>query len=178
MRGYNSTIRVKKKICSRCGKSDFIFSKGRCKQCSTIEDTLAREEAPVEKDNGQLDNIIHKLDRAFSKYIRLKYADKEGIVKCFTCSYKAHFSLLQCGHYISRAHMFLRWDERNTRPQCNDCNCVKHGNIGVFRANLNAENEGIADILLEESRIAHKWGKPELHAMYNDLSKRLKLLQK
>lgn len=179
MRQFNSTIRVKRKNCLRCGKLEFIFSRGRCRSCANIEDTLAKDaEREIEKPHTDLDNIIHKLDRAFSKYIRLKYADKDGIVQCFTCYYKAHWSLLQCGHFMSRKNMFLRWDERGSRPQCNDCNCIKHGNIGVYRINLNAENDGLADILEEESRIVHKWSKPELHAMLNDYSKRIKLLKK
>jgi hypothetical protein len=35
-------------------------------------------------------NLIKKLDAIFSEYIRRKYADKNGIVKCYTCDKKAY----------------------------------------------------------------------------------------
>ena len=33
-------------------------------------------------------NIVKKLDTVFSEYIRRKYADKLGNVKCYTCKKK------------------------------------------------------------------------------------------
>lgn len=48
--GYNSTIINKKKKCKSCGRMDYIFSKGRCKQCSTQEDSKKRIDAHEEQE--------------------------------------------------------------------------------------------------------------------------------
>ena len=64
-------------------------------------------------------NLIKKLDSVFSEYIRRKYADRDGIVKCFTCNKSAYWKGqgMQNGHFISRASRILRWEEDNCRPQ-------------------------------------------------------------
>src|SRR5215831_11907532 len=106
---FNSTIIPKKKNLI-CGHFDYAFSKGRCKQCATIEDTLIRINEAEEKEDN-LSELIKECDALFSKYIRLKNADKNGMVKCYTCSDKKRWQEQQCGHYISRYNMFLRFDE-------------------------------------------------------------------
>ncbi len=39
----------------------------------------------------------------------------------------------QIGHYKSRRHIDIRWDDDNTRPQCNDCNQSMAGAHGAER---------------------------------------------
>ena len=80
--------------------------------------------------------LIRKLDSEFSKYIRQKYAEKNGQVYCFTCTHKAHWKEMQNGHYISRACLILRWNEQNCRPQCAGCNIFRSGKPVDFRENL------------------------------------------
>ena len=115
---YNSTILIKEKICVSCGKPCVWFSKKRCKQCASVEDFGKRLEAANEKvfEEEDLSDLIEDADTIFSKFIRLKYADKAGKVVCYTCGKVRHWSLLQNGHYVKRAHLYLRWDERNCRP--------------------------------------------------------------
>ncbi len=137
----------------------------------------------MEKENDKivqeedLSDLIADADAIFSQYIRLKYADSKGIVKCFTCNTFKHWTLMQCGHYIKRGHLYLRWDERNTRPQDSDCNEFKNGNIPVFTERLNAERNGITDILHEEMRIVHKPTREEIRqiiSQYTPMVKQLK----
>lgn len=175
MRAFNSTIRIKEKPCSRCGRVGPIFSKGRCKSCATIESIAAKDEKEAVEDLGSL---IDELDAIFSKYIRLKYSDKDGNCECFTCNTKKRYQELHNGHYISRSHMFLRWDERNCKPQCEYCNCTKHGNLAIYGQKLEQLHPGITDILLEESRTIYKHSRTEIKAIISDYSKRLKLLNK
>lgn len=158
MRGYNSTITRKKKPCKRCGEPSYIFSKGRCQQCAKIEDY---KEIPDHSDN-ELDVLINDLDILFSQYIRLKYADKNGNVKCFTCDTEKNWKEMQNGHFIPRANMFIRFDERQCRPQCEICNCHKHGNISQFSKRLNEEQIGITEILYEEATTVYKYTRTEL----------------
>src|SRR5688572_29570986 len=108
--GYNSTIGKKEKICKSCGKKCYWFSKQRCQQCSTIEDTQKRMEAATESmiKEEDLSDLINDADAIFSQYIRLKNATAKGIAKCFTCGIEKHYTLLQNGHYIKRGHLYLR----------------------------------------------------------------------
>ena len=47
--------------------------------------------------------VKKKLDTIFSQYIRLKDADHNGDVTCFTCGKVSHYkSGMQCGHFQSR----------------------------------------------------------------------------
>ncbi len=130
-----------------------------------------------ESDND-LSDLIKECDALFSKCIRLYRADKNGEVKCFTCDTKKHWTLMQNGHYIGRANMFLRFDGRNCRPQCEYCNCHKHGNLLVFAQNLELEYKGITDILYEEAKMIYKYTREELKLLKIDLSNRLKQLKK
>ncbi len=99
--------------------------------------------------------LIKKLDTVFSEYIRRKYADKNGIVKCYTCNKKAYWKGegMQNGHFISRASRILRWREDNCRVQCYQCNCMKFGQSFIFGCNLNKEyGYNKAEELLIESK--------------------------
>ena len=76
------------------------------------------------------------LDEIFSKYIRLKYSDRNGYVSCFTCGKLFHWKKLQNGHYISRNHLATRFDENNCRPQCWGCNGYGRGRPLEFEEGL------------------------------------------
>ncbi len=67
-------------------------------------------------------------DRLFSIYIRNKYADKEGNIRCFTCPTIRPIKKMQNGHFVSRRYLGTRYDERNARPQCWYCNSQHMGN--------------------------------------------------
>jgi len=117
--------------------------------------------------------LIKKLDAIFSEYIRRKYADKNGIVKCYTCNKRAYWKGegMQNGHFISRSSRILRWNEQNCRPQCYACNCMRYGQNYIFAMNLNAEyGYDIAAELLQKSRQLIKQTDYELE----DLIKRYK----
>lgn len=175
-RAYNSTIKIKQKICVACGKPCVWFSKKRCQQCAKIESIMEQEEKEAIADED-LSGLIEDADTLVSKYVRRFYADANGEVKCFTCPTKKHWTQMQAGHYVSRKHLYLRWDLRNLKPQCETCNCMKHGNISVFSRRLEDENTGITEILLEESRIVYKPSREEVRGVIADFSMKLKLLK-
>lgn len=68
-----------------------------------------------------------ELDMWFSIYIRMR---DNGV--CFTCGSKTFWKYQQNGHYVSRAVLSLRWDERNCNCQCPSCNVFKHGNMDEY----------------------------------------------
>lgn len=177
---YNSTLSIKLKPCKSCGVPSPIFSRGRCQQCSKIEDTQKRF---AQEDEGEqvedLSGLIEDLDRVFSRYIRLKYANNDGFVSCFTCDDypPMHFTKMQCGHYISRIHLATRWEENNCRPQNEHCNCNLHGNLEVYKERLEKEQTGITDWLKEQSRQVTKPTRFELKELLLTYRQKLKLVE-
>lgn len=103
---------------------------------------------PKKKTTSQLKK---ELDRLFSLYIRNKYA-KNGYVNCYTCGVAKTIKEIQCGHFVSRSHLNLRFDERNCRPQCVGCNIFGNGNTAEFGYRLNNENAGIVNQLYKEAQ--------------------------
>ena len=65
------------------------------------------------------------LDRAFSRYIRLRDTKVQGDVrygKCCTCGVIKPFEDIDAGHYVDRSNKCTRWDEQNVHGQCQKCN--------------------------------------------------------
>src|ERR1700748_1726507 len=119
---YNSTIRLREKICVSCGKPCIWFSRKRCQQCAKIEDFHAKEAALSKEEDG-LPELIDRLDGLVSKYVRFSARDKDFLVECYTCGDRRMAPVMDAGHYITRNCMYLRFDvARNIRPQCPTCN--------------------------------------------------------
>jgi hypothetical protein len=133
------------------------------------------------KQLGELEPVkilVDDLDIIFSQLVRLKEADENGMVKCYTCDDVKHWKQMQCGHFVSRAKMPTRFSEKNCRPQCKDCNEHKGGNEKVFAERLEAEEPGIAGILQEQARGIQDFDRDELKALIVDTTRRLKKLLK
>lgn len=124
----------KKKECLQCQKEKFIFSHGRCKECANLVAQSLKKTKKVEKKET-VSELKSRLDEIFSLYIRFKNA-KDGVAQCYTCKKYAEIKKLQCGHYISRKHLSLRWEEKNCFVQCYECNVAKSGNYRIFLDNL------------------------------------------
>ncbi len=141
---------AKKKICKRCAVEKYIYARGLCKSCDMIKKPHKylikrnKEQKLVSKIKTKKESIAtlkKQLDDIFSLYIRLKYCDSNGLVKCFTCGvykpYKGGGNLgIQNGHFWSRKDSSVRFDEDNCRPQCYQCNVVKSGNYPIYAVRL------------------------------------------
>ena len=79
---------------------------------------------------------IEKLDEVFSEYIRLRDADQYGMVRCISCGKRMRWTECDAGHYVSRSHMCLRYDEKNVNEQCRECNRFKSGNPEGYERGL------------------------------------------
>lgn len=79
---------------------------------------------------------IEKCDEFFSKYIRVKFADANGVCRCISCGKFVDWKKIQNGHYMSRRYMSTRWSEDNCRPQCVACNIFNQGAAQAFRLGL------------------------------------------
>lgn len=115
-------------------KSGFAKKSGFTKKRKHTPKNKIREKS---KDSP-LWRQIKKTDTVFSILVRLRSTDETGMVKCYTCDYKAFWSRegIECGHYISRANLGTRWSDVNCKPQCHHCNTVLGGNLKIFEANL------------------------------------------
>ena len=128
---------------------------------------------PVKKSKSRL---VKKLDSIFSKYIRLKHS-KKGICTCFTCGRKYEVKKIHAGHFMSRRHYSTRWDEDNVRPQCYGCNVGNQGKQYEFAINLNKEQEGKADELLNRSRELVKFSTGDIEMLIANYQDKLKQLE-
>jgi 5-methylcytosine-specific restriction endonuclease McrA len=72
-----------------------------------------------------------ELDRVFSIYIRQR---DNG--QCFTCPKKDDYKKMQCGHFVPRQYLAVRWDERNCNCQCYACNMLYGGQGATYAIRL------------------------------------------
>jgi hypothetical protein len=122
-----------------------------------------------------------KLDTIFSKYIRLKDANKSGYVNCYTCGVSKVWQKdgMQAGHFMSRKHTITRWDERNVKPQCYSCNCHFYGRQYEFSLALNKEyGEGTSEELLVTSRQTQKNNANDLQELIELYTNKFEALNK
>lgn len=70
---------------------------------------------------------IHKLDKVFSEYIRLRDSNRQGLCFCITCNRPFHWKDGDAGHYVPRDRLATRFDERNVNAQCKYCNRFRSG---------------------------------------------------
>jgi hypothetical protein len=80
--------------------------------------------------------LMKEADKVFSRWLRQRNLDENGLQTCYTCGYKALPQKLQAGHFVSRFYKTVRYDESNVRPQCVMCNMWKKGDYVTFRENL------------------------------------------
>jgi len=72
----------------------------------------------------------------FSIWIRSRYADEQGLVKCFTCGQIDYWEEMDCGHYERSNNYGTKWDEENCQVQCERCNIFLSGYYERFAENL------------------------------------------
>lgn len=68
----------------------------------------------------------------FSRYVRLRASDQNGLACCFTCEIWSPWEFLEGGHFIPGRGNRVLYDERQVHPQCHHCNCTLHGNWPVY----------------------------------------------
>ena len=180
MFGHNSTISKKQKICTSCGKPCYWFSKKRCQDCARIEDTQKKMEKETEKviQEEDLGNLIEDCDILFSRYVRLLASGEDGIGKCFICDKPLHWKEAQCMHYVGRSSLYLRWETKNCKSGCKECNEYKGGNLIKYAERLEVENSGITELLYQEGHVVYKPTRTELKGLISELNSKINAIQK
>lgn len=116
-----------------------------------------------------------KTDELFSKYIRLKYSDEDGNLTCYTCDKFLHWKEAQCGHYITRGCLELRWEEENNRPQCVGCNVFKKGNYTEYSRRLIKEKgPDVLEVLNRRKNLTKIMKRADYEILIEDLTLKLK----
>jgi hypothetical protein len=84
-------------------------------------------------------DLVAKLDKVFSRYIRLRDAMPNGMIRCISCGKVKRFDQFDNGHYHGRTHMATRFDEDNCNAECKFCNRFKADHMIGYRENLIAK---------------------------------------
>lgn len=147
-----------------------LFGKSTKKVSVTVR-TTAKSKKKKEPNQRKL---IKEVDALHSRLVRNIYA-KNGQCECFTCGKLKPISEMQCGHYISRSCMWLRFDMRNTFCQCVSCNIFKNGNYVVFTEKI-IQRFGMNRLknLLKEKDVIKKWTIKELEDLKEYYKQELK----
>lgn len=171
---------AKCKVCGENSRGDYCFRHKRRKQ---IKQSPLRKKPSTRKeprnDTSQRGRKAHKVKRAsvkqlkvrldiiFSQFIRLRYADYQGMVTCFTSGEVLFWRASQCGHFMSRKHNNTRWNELNCQVQTVAQNVFRHGEQYIFGKNLDSTyGEGTADELVrlskEDFKLTIEWLKDKI----------------
>jgi hypothetical protein len=108
-------------------------------------------------------------DKWFSKYIRLRDSDTNGMGNCITCNRPYHWKQAQAGHFVSRRVNSLRYDERNVHLQCYACNVMEHGSQYEYARQVDLRyGDGVAAELHARRFETHKFTTGELQKIIDE----------
>lgn len=125
-----------------------------------------------------LKTLTARLDREFSRYVRLRDSDENGTGKCCTCGKLLYWKDAHACHFVSRRHMATRWDERNVHLGCPRCNTFLDGALDEYSAFIiDRYGKDTFDELLRLKRTTKNWLHDELKSMADDYAKRAKTLE-
>ena len=117
-------------------------------------------------------------DKWFSMFIRLRDADENGYIRCISCGRVVFWKDADCGHFVKRQHMALRFNELSANGQCKKCNCFEQGNDIGFAAGIDQKyGPGTADKLRAMQHNTLHLGKFELKIiadLYQDEATKLR----
>lgn len=115
----------------------------------------------------------------FSKYIRLKYSDSQGLVKCCTCDTVDHWKKMDAGHFVHRDRKSVKFSELNVHPQCSRCNTYLKGNEYIHGRYIDIKyGAGTADKLILEGKKIYKFSRIELANLIEYYKEKAKILAK
>lgn len=141
---------------------------------------LKKKKKPIEKTASikkRKPNLVAKLDRVFSKYIRLRDVMPNGYFMCISCGQIKKYEQGDCGHFFSRKHMATRFDEDNCHMECAACNRFSSDHLASYQVNLVRKiGQNRFEKLVWKHNSTKKWSDFELEAMINHYKKEAKRL--
>lgn len=122
---------------------------------------------------------IDQCDKAYSMLVRLRAADDRGFVKCVTCGFCGHYSCFDNGHGVVRGNMATRYEDRNTGPQCRECNRNNGGLQDKFAEHVDAlHGSGTWEELVRLGHSVCKRTKAEVNEMAAAFRKEIAQIRK
>ena len=119
-----------------------------------------------------------RADKEFSLFIRLRDCMPNGFFRCISCGQIKPFGQADCGHFHSRRHMSVRYDEDNAHSECRSCNRFKADHLIGYERNLVAKIGRMRfDKLAWKAAQPMKWTDKELEelaAYYKERNKELR----
>ena len=111
-------------------------------------------------------DLIKKLDRVFSRYIRLRDAMPNGMCRCISCGRIKPLKEIDAGHFHSRRFMSTRFDPMNVNGECRFCNSYDSDHLLGYRENL-IRKIGVSNFnyLTVKANQTKKWEDWELEKM-------------
>ena len=125
------------------------------------------------------EKLIRKLDFYLSKFVRLRDVGENGYFRCISCGRVLSYGWMDCGHYIPRANMATRFNERNCNGQCWQCNRMGNGMTRGYRKGM-LEKYGIDEVKHLESlkNTTRQWENFELEELIEHYKEAVKALRK
>lgn len=105
------------------------------------------------------------LDRVFAEYIKLRDSEEYGFeyFKCISCGKILPIRKADAGHYFSRRHNSVRFDEDNVNAECSYDNRFNAEHLEYYRRNLIAKiGKNRFDSLCSRVLKHRKFTEPEL----------------
>lgn len=90
------------------------------------------------KQRSEKRKWIDKLDKVMSLYVRMRDSREFHYkhFRCISCGRILPICDGDCGHYVGRANMSLRFDTRNIHAECKRCNRFDSSHLIGYRRNL------------------------------------------
>lgn len=122
-------------------------------------------------------NLVSKLDRVFSLYVRLRDCMPNGYGVCISCSRIKPFEEMDCGHFFSRVNMSTRFHEDNCHCECRHCNRFVEDHLIGYQKNLIRKiGEERYNRLAVLSKQIKKWSPYELEEMITYYAEKVRRL--
>jgi len=132
----------------------------------------------VKKSIPQLKKLLWDV---FSKYIRVRDAIKttgtSEWVKCITCGKTKRTIEVDAGHFVSRTHTAIFFNEQNVHAQCKQCNMPPNSGEQYLYAKKLKElyGDSTPDKLMQRRGETKKYTKQELHELLSETKMKLQM---
>jgi len=122
----------------------------------------------IKKTTKSISKLKKEAWDAFSRMIRMKYADNNGYIGCVTCGVGKHWKESQAGHFLDGRRNSVLFDDRNVHPQCVKCNMYMSGNkVKYYEFMRKKYGQETIDELQYLDKIDKKFTRDELIDMTN-----------
>ena len=127
------------------------------------------------KKSEKLSTLKTRLWRLTSEYVRSKYKDSAGYVRCVTCGQSKPYTEIHAGHFLPKKKgSAVYFDLRNIHPQCAGCNVWKRGAIHeYYDFMLTTYGMDVINELKQLGRQALKISRPEYEEMITDMKQKI-----